>query len=331
MLNVGLIGCGGIARHMHAPAIAAARDVQCQWVMDSDPAASAALASEFALGRAVERIPAASGPYDAVVITTPPHVRPDLTQAATEAGYHVLAEKPLGNSVADCQRQIAAAASAGKLLAVSHQYRFWPSRRAIKSAIDEQRLGPVRAVTMSQGKPYSWISNTGYTMLKDQVPGGVLINAGIHPLDTMLWWLGDPKEIDYTDDALGGLESNFELKLGFNNGITGRLTQSRTSNLQHEIRVCCRDGDFVLPTYSRSEITVIQDGKKKIEFFGTEDDSLQPSIEQLESFRDAVCNGVSLAVDGLEAMRCVSVIEQCYRAKQQRPLPNLAPIPGALW
>jgi len=329
-MKIGLIGCGGIAAHMHVPAVLAYGGVEFHWIMDADRATADSLAVEFGIGPVVDTIPPATDGHDSVIITTPPHVRPRLTEMAVQAGYHVLAEKPLGNTVAECQAQIDAARTAGKLLAVSHQYRFWPSRQAVKIWIDEERLGPVTSVSMSQGKPYSWVSKTGYTMLRDQVPGGVLINAGIHPLDTMLWWLGDPNEIQYTDDSLGGLESNFEMKLRFPGDVVGSLVQSRTSNLRDEIRVVCRDGEILLSTYSRRELIILRDGQKAMEIVGSTDDASLPAREQLKSFHQAVVNRAEPVVNGKEAMRCIAAIQQCYQMKREREIPTAAPIPGTL-
>ena len=61
---------------------------------------------------------------DAIIVTTPHHVHVDATVLACKEGKHVMVEKPLATTVEDCDRMIAAAANAKRILAVGYQQRF---------------------------------------------------------------------------------------------------------------------------------------------------------------------------------------------------------------
>jgi len=69
---------------------------------------------------------------DAVSLTVPTFLHPDLTIQALSAGVNVLCEKPMALTVAECDRMIAAAEESGKILQIGHCVRFWPEYAAAK-------------------------------------------------------------------------------------------------------------------------------------------------------------------------------------------------------
>jgi len=64
---------------------------------------------------------------DVVALLTHPSLREPVIRAAASAGKHVLTEKPFGSTLAECERMVETAAAAGIHLAVSQNYRFFPS------------------------------------------------------------------------------------------------------------------------------------------------------------------------------------------------------------
>ncbi|MHB9133915.1 MAG: Gfo/Idh/MocA family protein [Armatimonadota bacterium] len=85
---------------------------------------------------------------DAVVVSTMDrdHVAPAV--ACLEKGYHVLLEKPMATSLADCQAIEAAQRQAGTLVAVCHSMRYNKGFAKVKELVDEGRIG--RIVTLDQ-------------------------------------------------------------------------------------------------------------------------------------------------------------------------------------
>jgi predicted dehydrogenase len=81
---------------------------------------------------------------DAVVIATPSSTHASLTLAALEAGKHVLCEKPLAFTVAECDQVISAAEDAGRVLMVGHTFIFNPAVRRMKELIDDGAIGSIR-------------------------------------------------------------------------------------------------------------------------------------------------------------------------------------------
>lgn len=328
-----IVGCGLMTRETHLPAAMRCTSVRVAALIDPDLDRAKALADAHGVDRIGRSIAEVASAVDAVLVVTPPHVRIAVVAEAFAHGLHVMSEKPLANTVAECVQLLDLAQRHPKLVAAgAHVYRYWPTRRWVREGLLAGSLGDPLRVFVSQGNPYSWKSVSGYTVLRHMVPGGVLINAGIHPLDSLLWWFGDVERVAYMDDAIGGLESNVDLRLFFAGGPEAHLRMSRTSRLRHIIEIETTTCRLELATYSRHRIDVIRDGKLETLVVGDEgEDALVPSIAQLEDFSRAVATGSPPEVDFLEATRAVRLVETCYQIKRARPLPSVAPIPGQVW
>jgi phthalate 4,5-cis-dihydrodiol dehydrogenase len=186
MLGVGILGAGFFGAY-HARAIAAAEGVRLV----------AACADELALA---ESFTAEHGgkPYgdwramlddrsvDAVAITAPHHLHCQLAVAALEAGKHVLLEKPMALSVAECNRIIASAqASRAKLMVGQIMHFVWPYLVA-REILDRGDLG--KPITGSSRLLKTWMeSNRRGWHLDPATGGGMLMTAGIHALDQLIW------------------------------------------------------------------------------------------------------------------------------------------------
>ena len=66
------------------------------------------------------------------------------------------------------------------------------------------------------------------------------MDIGVHALDLLLWWFGECELVSYRDDSQGGLETDCEVHLRFQNGVTGIAELSRTRNLRNS---CVIEGD----------------------------------------------------------------------------------------
>jgi predicted dehydrogenase len=332
-LRIGIVGCGAIADYLHAPAIQACDAWTLTAAADPDFPLAQQMCAKYHGGHSAASL-ADIAPYvDAVVLATPPHVRVALVREALDLGLHVLCEKPLGNTVAECDEIIALSDACPQIVAVFHQFRFWPNRQQVQQWICDGTIP--RQVSVSQGSVYSWNSRSAYTVQQGLVSGGVLINAGTHPLDTLLCWLGDPQEFTYQDDACGGLESNVAMSMRFGRNVPGRFRISRTCLLHNQIRVEFEQETILMtnndPFHYRRELA---DGScEQVACRGADSKHgfKQPAIDLYQDFAEAIRTNGTPAVDAREGTRVIRWVEDCYRQKQQRALPSLAPIPGIVW
>ena len=118
---------------------------------------------------------------DAVSITTHVYDHRDIAVDALKSGKHVLLEKPMAGTVADCDAIIAAAEEAAGLFMVGHICRFDPRVTLAKEAIQAGRLG--RIVSMHARRN---LSKAIGRMVLDDI--SALMGDGIHDADLMLWF-----------------------------------------------------------------------------------------------------------------------------------------------
>jgi len=98
----------------------------------------------------------------------------------------VLVEKPMANTVAECDRMIAASVKNGTPLAVAHPQRYRPSIRALRSLVAEGKFGPLCAVIDVCNYDYFQATRPAWFLRKEQSGGGITMNYGAHGLDKLL-------------------------------------------------------------------------------------------------------------------------------------------------
>jgi predicted dehydrogenase len=331
-LRIAVVGCGAVAEIGHIPAAYGLDKVKLVGLVDSDKTQAEKLAERFGVPKAVSSLAEVAHEVDAVILATPPHIRPLLAEQAFSAGLHVLCEKPLANSSAECQAILSAAKRANRVLAVAHTARFFPNRVRVESLLKQKFLGRVYTVDIEQGDPYDWPTRTGYTVRREMVPGGVLLNEGLHSLDALFWWFGSAVDFEYEDDALGGIESNIRLTLRFADGISCKFRLSRTCKLENRMTVRGEAGHLSLPLYGVAEITITRnDQKASQELTCTNWGFVKVVSEQLQDFVQSIETEKPPRATGEDGLLVIEFIEKCYAAKRQRPLPKRAPIPGLTW
>jgi len=123
---------------------------------------------------------------DAVVISTPNHTHGQIALDAFAAGKHVFCEKPLANTLADCDDIIAASESSGKFLQVGLVYRYSPLYRKMKELIESGEIGPVHMMWCKEllGSFY------GQWRFKEALSGGAIVEKNCHHFDIFNWMIG---------------------------------------------------------------------------------------------------------------------------------------------
>lgn len=196
-LRTALIGCGKVGR-IHADALRTLPESEFVAVCDASADRAAAFARDFGVAGftdIVDMIRAAR--VQAVTIATPHPLHAEPTLRCCEAGVHVLVEKPLAATLADCDAMIAAAKKAGVRVGVISQRRFLEPVQRMKRAIDAGKIGrPILGVFQM----YSWRDEAYYRSDPwrgkwDTEGGGVLINQSPHMLDLLQWFMGEIDEI----------------------------------------------------------------------------------------------------------------------------------------
>jgi predicted dehydrogenase len=196
-VKTAIIGCGKVA-HLHAAALTALPESELVAVCDRDRVRAAAFASRYG-AHAYEDLASMilSSGAQAVIVCTPHPLHADSAIAAMNLGAHVLVEKPLATTVADCDAMIAAAHRNNVQLGVVSQRRFFEPVLRMKAAIDAGKIGrPILGtVQMFSWRDESYYRSDPWRGKWDTEGGGVLINQAPHHLDILQWLMGPVEEV----------------------------------------------------------------------------------------------------------------------------------------
>ncbi len=130
--------------------------------------------------------------FDVLCVCTPNYLHESHTIAGLNAGFHVVVEKPMAMSVAECDRMIATAKKVGKTIFAVKQNRYNPPVQEVKKLVADNKLGRVYMMQVNcfwnRGDAYYSESDWRGKMAKD---GGCLFTQFSHFVD-ILYYLNGP-------------------------------------------------------------------------------------------------------------------------------------------
>jgi len=182
MISVNVIGAGRWGPNL-IRGFYNLKDVRVKTVCDPDQRRLELVGQRFhRIGTTTDADSAVDDPeVDAVVIATPVRTHYELARAALSAGKHVLVEKPLCGSVAQCQELQSLAECGGRVLAVGHVFLFNPGIQKVREYIESGELGRIY---------YIHASRTNLGPIRDDV--NALWDLASHDLSIFQYWLGSP-------------------------------------------------------------------------------------------------------------------------------------------
>jgi predicted dehydrogenase len=188
---------------------------------------------------------------DIIYIVLPNGMHAEYTVRGLQAGKHVLSEKPMANTPADCQLMIDAARKANRKLMVAYRCRYEPfNQEAIRMA-RQQELGRTKVIVADHG--FNIGDPTQWRLNKTLAGGGSLMDIGIYSLNAARYLTGEePTEINamlYTtpgDIRFKEVEEAINFQLRFPSGILANCTSSYGYSNQNRYRVVTTKGWFEL-------------------------------------------------------------------------------------
>jgi UDP-N-acetylglucosamine 3-dehydrogenase len=191
-LGVGVIGTGHVAWVGHLPWYWENPDVEIRAISDvvEDSAVKAAHRWGVETWYTDYRDLLARDDIQAVSICTPTWTHREIAVAAAQAGKHILCEKPMARTVEECDAMLDAARQARVKLAMGFTKRCNPGFERIKQIIDNGLIGTPYHLDVHWNLYFPPGSLESKSFSEDaRVGGGVLLDNGIHYIDTFRWWL----------------------------------------------------------------------------------------------------------------------------------------------
>lgn len=328
--RVAVIGCGAIVERSHAPALAhlaAAGLVRVAALVDPDPTRRQRLAPQFPGARSCADLAELSpGDIDLALVASPARFHAAQTQRLLAQGAHVLCEKPLAVNVAEAEAMVAAARAHERVLAAGQFRRFFPALQLVRDHLVAGTFGALRSIDIREGGPFDWPAASPSFFDRRQAGGGVWLDVGVHVLDTLVWWLGEPSELAYADDAAGGLEANCRARLRHANGVASHLFLSRDSATANRWRLEFERGEVVWRVGHANELELRLAGSATWQIVRTEQETAAGRragdnvpdvfVRQLADVIDAARETRAPRVSGAEALRALRLIEHGYATRQ---------------
>ena len=184
---------------------------------------------------------------DIIYIVLPNGMHAEYTVRGLQAGKHVLTEKPMAGTPAECQTMIDAARKASRKLMVAYRCRYEPyNREAIRIARSHE-LGPTKVILADHG--FNIGDPTQWRLKKDLAGGGSLMDIGIYSLQAARYLSGEePTEVNAVmyntpgDPRFKEVEETINFQLRFPSGVLANCTSSYGYAGQNHYRVVGTEG-----------------------------------------------------------------------------------------
>jgi predicted dehydrogenase len=256
-LQIGIVGCGGIANGKHLPSLSKFGEL-CEIISFCDliPERAEKAAKHYGTNHATVLTDYKKllndDNIDVIHVLTPNVSHAQITVDALDAGKHVLCEKPMSHTASDALKMMDAAKRSNKKFTIGYQNRFKSAIWTLHEACSRGALGDIyfaKAHAVRRRAVPTW----GAFLDKSKQGGGPLIDIGTHALDITLWMMNNykPKSVTgsvfykmadkYEGNAMGAWDPNtFEVEdsaFGFikmENGATIFLESSWVLNTTDE-------------------------------------------------------------------------------------------------
>ncbi|MBS1715700.1 MAG: Gfo/Idh/MocA family oxidoreductase [Armatimonadetes bacterium] len=319
-VRIGVIGCGSFARY-HFRQFQSVKEAEITALCDI-------VGSQFDVAREafpeLRGVPTyddtgqmlAAGGFDAVLVSTPHTLHRDQAVACLDAGYHVLVDKPLATTAADCRDLIAARDRNGKVAAVSYQRHGLATFRYLREEIASGRHG--RILGLNSHLTQQWLQFTGGTWR--QAPalsgGGMIGDSGSHMVDVLLWATGlKASRVSSMMDFRGTpVDIDSVTSIAFEGGAYGTLTVIGDACLWHERHhVWLERSAFVL---EEQDLLIIDEQGRHVRVSHWPAD-LSPE----QNFVDAVLRGVEVLAPFEYGLRTIELTEAAWKSAAQGGTP----------
>jgi predicted dehydrogenase len=339
-IGIAVVGLGKLALDEVLPAFAEAKHARLVALVSGTPDKQQAVARQYGIPSdacysyaTMDRM-RENPAIQVVYVITPNSLHRDHVVAAAGAGKHVICEKPMATSAAECREMIAACKRAGVKLMIAYRMQYQPHARAVIRLAREGKLGSVQLMDMinnqDQGDPAQWRQD------KRLAGGGSLPDVGLYCLNTARAVLGEePIEVTASiwsppgDPRFREVESNVAFTLRFPSGAIANCLSSYSTHRMSRLKLMGADAWTEMQNafgYQGQTLLVarLEDGVNQI----TERMISRKNQFALELDHIATCVRQNLTprTPGEEGLQDQIVMEAIYRAAKEGRAVKLPPV-----
>jgi predicted dehydrogenase len=184
---------------------------------------------------------------DIIYIVLPNGMHAEYTVRGLQAGKHVLTEKPMANTPAECQQMVDAGHKASRKLMVAYRCQYEPYNREAIRVARSKELGTIKVILADAG--FNMKDPNQWRLKKSLAGGGSLMDIGIYALQAARYLTGEePSEVNammYStpgDERFKEVEEAINFQLRFPSGVLANCTSSYGYAWQTHYRVVTTEG-----------------------------------------------------------------------------------------
>ena len=333
-----VIGCGHIGKR-HAEMISRNAESQLVALCDVRP--------KEALGLEAFDVPYFNDPVaflkavpevEVVCICTPNGLHAPLSLLALEHGKHIVCEKPMALTKADCESVLGKALQKHRHVFGVMQNRYSPPSHWLKEMVEEIRLGDIFLVQLNcyWNRDARYYKADGWKGSAD-LDGGTLFTQFSHFVDIMYWLFGDITDIqgrfaDFNHKDLTDFEDSGLVNFRFLKGGIGCFNYSTSvwdKNLESSITVIGSKGsvkvggqymDQVEHCHVQNYEMPVLEPTNPANDYGAYKGSASNHHYIIENVVDTLKGRQTMTTNALEGMKVIDIIERIYQKRDERPI-----------
>ncbi|WP_114950798.1 Gfo/Idh/MocA family protein [Sphingosinicella terrae] len=333
-----IVGLGGYALNQMMPRFAEAQRAHVAAIVSGNPDKLRRVGDAYGVPadarysyETFARI-ASDDRVDAIYIVLPSALHADWTERAFEAGKHVLCEKPMALSSAECERMIAASRRADRKLMIAYRSHFEPHNVQAMELMAQGAVGDIRLVRTEQSYRMGPTSpSENWRVNRALAGGGPLEDLGIYGLQAALYLTREmPESISAAtfrpanDPRFAEIFAHVSSQWRFPSGAVAQLATSYDSAGANFVQVQGTTGALFMDpatNYSGQRMWLQAGGRRE---FNPGDPGVQ-FAGQLDHFTDAIRDGTAIRTPGEMGLRDLRLIEAIYASAEQGRTVRLNP------
>jgi len=324
-IGFAVVGLGKLSIGQILPALRSTRRAKLAALVSGHPGKARRLAAEAGLPADAiynyddyDRI-ARDPRIQVVYIVLPNSMHAEFTIRALKAGKHVLCEKPMANSIGECEAMIAAARAADRKLMIAYRCHYEPLNLAAMRIVRSGRIGRPKLIITEMGKPTT-LSDPSDAWRLDMAMsgGGALADMGIYGINASRYLLNEePLEVrawaqtDRTDPRFRTTEDMIAWQFRFPSGAiaNGSSSFSQPGTMAYQAigeraRLIADPGCF----YGGNHLSVIPDSQPSVAQPIHEIDQFGREMDWMADVVRGKAPLVSSGEEGLQDMRLIHAI-----------------------
>ena len=318
-LGVALVGLGNLSTNQIAPAFQKSANCKLTAIVTGTPEKEKVWSDKYGFSRdhiynysSFDKL-ASDDSVDLVYVVLPNSMHAEYTIRAAKAGKHVLCEKPMANSSADCRDMISACKAASRKLAIGYRCQYEPHHLNCIETSRSKELGEIKVIEagfgFKIGDPKQWRLN------KKLAGGGALMDVGVYALQACRYLTGEEPAVitaqETKTDAVkfAQVDESITWLMQFPSGVLAYCSTSYNFNGLNRFNAFTEKGFIRMdPAFSYNG-NRMETSKGKVEL-----DAVDQFATEMDAFAKCILENRPSKVSGEEGLKDLLAVEAIYKS-----------------